>query len=618
MAKGKNILVVEDSDLVAGMLTEFLEGSGCTVIRAANGLEGILLAYREIPDLIVMDVEMPVLQGYQASRLLKSRRGVRDIPIIMHTSLSEDRDEFWALSSGADAFITKDFENLDPLLEKIRSLAGKRPVDTASIREDGARMDDYHVMEMLGTTLDRHLFQSVILNRLSGAGCCIESLRDTAEQVLGVFDSVCGSDIASILLRHGKECLAYVKAGTSLHERDTRDFLKICMEDFYRAFPEASKKEIIPEFIGARGQENPGDADMKEETIRSYAHWPLNGHCGPVGTLHAGNRINNYYSEVIGDNVRVFAEGAASILENAMLMKSVSEMERNIRNVFSKFVPAEIIDDMAGQGKASLLLSGEKRNVAVLFSDIRSFTEISELNKPEDVVAFLNRYFETMAGAVLRHGGTVDKFIGDAILAVFGAPKAYDNNAERAVNAAFDMLRSLADIDTGGLVMPKTGLDMGIGIHEGDAIVGNIGSRERFDYTVIGDTVNLASRLEGLTKFYKSHIIVSQSVRDKLKDRITFREIDRVRVKGKDIPTTIYKMENVRKHRITDQVMLDYNKAMSMYRIQNWETATEYFNRVLEKIPDDYVSAMYVERCRKFAETPPPPDWDGTQNLTSK
>jgi len=176
----------------------------------------------------------------------------------------------------------------------------------------------------------------------------------------------------------------------------------------------------------------------------------------------------------------------------------------------------------------------------------------------------------------------------------------------------------MSQVDTGGLWMPEGGLDMGIGINEGDAIVGNIGSKERFDYTVIGDAVNLASRLESLTKHYRSHIIVSESIMDKLKGKILFREIDRVRVKGKEIPTTIYKLENIRKYFFNEATMVDFNKAMSMYKIQNWDTAVEYFNKVLEKIPDDYISAMYIERCRDYMKNPPPEGWDGTLDLQFK
>ena len=208
MADKKKILIVDDSDLVAGMLTEHLADSGFTVLREANGVDGIIAAYREIPDVIVMDVEMPVLQGYQASRLLKARRGVRDIPIIMHTSLSEDRDQFWARSSGADAFISKDFDNLEPLVEKARALAKHGPYQSAVIAEDAARIDRDSVTEMLGTVIDQQLFQSTILNELSGAGSCIESVRDTAEQVLFLMDKVCESHVAAVLLDCNRECLA--------------------------------------------------------------------------------------------------------------------------------------------------------------------------------------------------------------------------------------------------------------------------------------------------------------------------------------------------------------------------------------------------------------------------
>jgi len=507
---------------------------------------------------------------------------------------------------------------MEPLLEKVRGLADHGPLNEPTIREDGARIDRNTIMEMLGTILDQHLFQFTILNRLSGTGSCIESIDVSAEQVLYLMDKVCECHITAILLENKGECLAFVKPGRDVNRKGAEDFLKICLDDYFTEFSDAPRDRVTARYMGVGNRPDFDKIIIDPRKISSYTHYPLYSHCGVAGTIHAGNFINNYFSEHICQNISIFAGGAGGILENAMLMKNISEMESNIRSVFSKFVPAEIIDDLVGKGTSANPLAGEKRSVAVLFCDIRSFTEISEHNSPEEVVSFLNRYFETMTTAIISHGGTVDKFIGDAILAIFGAPKSYENNAERAVNAAFDMLRSLSSVETGGLVMPKGGLDMGIGIHEGDVIVGNIGSRERFDYTVIGDTVNLASRLEGLTKPYKSHIIVSESVKEKLKGRITFREIDRVRVKGKEIPTTIYKMENIRKHFFTEDIAGHYTKAMSMYKIQNWGTAVEYFNKVLEKIPDDYISAMYVERCRNFMKNPPPEGWDGTLDLHSK
>ncbi len=618
MAEVKKVLVVEDSDLVAGVLSKYLAEAGFQVVRAANGLDGILAAYREIPDAIIMDVEMPLLQGYQASRLMKARRGVRDIPIIMHTSLSEDRDQFWAKASGADAFITKDFDNMEPLVATVKELVKHRAVNIALIQEEAPKISKDSIVEMLGSVIDQQLFQATVLNLLSGAVACVESLEETAEFILSLIDKVCENHIAALLLKYNRECLAYIRPGLEIGKNTSEDFLRICMGDFFEEFDDVNRNSITVCYLNVKDRSDFEKIKLDERKIASYLNVTLMGHCGAAGTFHVGNCINNYFSDYLKQNITVFAKGSAAIIENALLMKNIREMEQGIRGVFSKFVPAEIIDDMVGRHATSELLAGEKRNVAVLFSDIRSFTEISEHNRPEDVVGFLNNYFEIMTSAIIRQGGTVDKYIGDAILAIFGAPKSYPNNAERAVNAAFDMLRSLSNVETGALVLPEGGLDMGIGIHEGDVIVGNIGSKERFDYTVIGDTVNLASRLEGLTKHYKSHIIVSESVKEKLKGKILFREIDRVRVKGKEIPTTIYKLENVRKDIFDKDTVENFNKAMSMFKLQNWETAIEYFGKVREKIPDDYISEMYIQRCCDYMKTPPPEGWDGTLDLQFK
>ena len=207
-------------------------------------------------------------------------------------------------------------------------------------------------------------------------------------------------------------------------------------------------------------------------------------------------------------------------------------MEMQIRNVFSKFVPSDIIDGMVENQANSSLLAGEKRVVAVLFSDIRSFTTLSEHNKAEDVVSFLNEYFDLMAIPVNKYGGTIDKFIGDAVLAIFGAPKSYEDNTLRAVKTAMEMIELLENYNPQQIKLPFPSLRIGIGVHVGELIVGNIGSKSKFDYTVIGDNVNLASRLEGLSKHYKQSIIVSEDVKKVIGDHYYFRELDSVQSKG--------------------------------------------------------------------------------------
>ncbi len=610
----KKVLLVEDSDLVAGMLTDFLTGAGYNLLRAVNGVEGILAAYREIPDVIIMDVEMPALQGYQASRLLKARRGVRDIPIIMHTSLSEDRDEYWARSSGADAFITKDFDNLEPLRDTVERLAAHPPFQTGWITEDAANMNPAYVLEMLGSVVDQQLFQSTLQNELAEVAGSITSVTETISRIFGLMNRVCQHHIAVINLFYNKKVSVFISPSAEIFESDAEDFYRICLSDFHNRFPGAALRKPAKTVMGIEGRTDYQKIRIDKKKIQSYSCFDLPG----IGTVHLGNFMNNYYSDSICANMEAFGRSAATILENALLLNHTNEMETSIRLVFSKFVPAEVIDDMIERGSTSAMLSGEKRNVAILFSDIRSFTTIAENNSPENVVAFLNSYFDTMGAIIHEYGGIIDKFIGDAILAIFGAPQSFENNAERAVRAASKMLSALPTISPGKVRLPESGFDIGIGIHEGDVIVGNIGSREKFDYTVIGDAVNLASRLEGLTKHYHCHLIVSHSVQEKLKHLLLFREIDSVRVKGKDIPTTIYKLEEARKHVFTDEVMQDYNKGISMYKIGNWETGISYFEKVLTMVPEDFMARMYLERCTVYRKNPPGDGWEPTRDLDFK
>jgi len=620
MTEPKKILLVDDSDVVAGMLTRLLQNHGYTVVRAADGARGIEMAYAEIPDLIVMDVEMPLIQGYQASRLLKHRRGVRDIPIIMHTSLSEDRDKYWAFNSGADAFVNKDFDNLDGLLGQISAILSdpERPrIDRDRVAEEARAVDRDAVFEMMGTLFDGQLFQSSIVNMLGETGKRIGSVRDTVETILDILSKVCDYHLAVVLLAYNRRPMAFIRPGKEVFGEDVSDFLSVCFSDFYRHFPRLDMEATERIYLGIDDRTDFDKIRLDGHRVSSYAVFEIRGKGGAVvGSLHAGNLTNNYFSDHILGHIGMFVDYAGPFLENTLLFNHVTEMEDRIRNVFAKFVPREIIDDLVERGTEDAYLTGEKREVAVLFSDIRSFTTISENNSAENVVGFLNGFFNIMVGIIKEHGGTIDKFIGDAILAIFGAPKSYPDNALRAVRAAREMIAALPSVDLGALALPDEGFGIGVGIHEGVAVVGNIGSAEKFDYTVIGDTVNLASRLEGLTKHYHKPILVSEAVAGKIDDAAFLRLADTVRVKGRDRPTEIYAVE-------MDSVPFDkrfmdaYGKGLKLYRLGNWSTALEYFTACLEQMPGDPVAAMYAERCRRFMEAPPV-NWDGAVALDFK
>jgi adenylate cyclase len=617
----RKVLLVDDSNLIRGLVTEHLESKGYEVVSASNGLEGILSVYRELPDIVVTDVEMPKLQGYQMSRLMKSRRGVRDIPVIMHTSLSEDRDKFWASSSGADGFISKDFDNLELIDEKIEELLSAPGVQRNEevIREDAKEMDETAAMEMLGNLFDKELFQSVILNRLSEVVKYMGSLSITALEILKLLGKVCETHLSVLVIHYHNDAQVYSLPSKEVHEADVEKFIQLALQDFRAHMGELKIGEVKKSIYGIEDREDWQQTRIDGKRLSSYFSLPLKGKGESViGTVHVGNLTNNYFSSTITDNIEVFVRGAGVVLENAILFKTINEMEHKINTIFSKFVPPEVIKDLLSQGEDTEMKVGEKRSVAILFSDIRSFTVVSENNSAEKIVSFLNSYFQRMVSIIKEQGGVVDKFIGDAILAIFGAPVSYPDNAERAAAAAVGMIEALGEIDTEDLVLPEAGFQIGIGVHEGTVIVGNIGSRDKFDYTVIGDNVNLASRLEGLTKHYKSSIILSDTVAVKVEGLYPLREVDTVKVKGKEQATTLYSVVGEGAGGIDEAAAEDYKKGLQMYRLGNWSTAKEYFEKVRVRFPQDHLSALYIDRCDDFAENPPDEDWGGAVSLDFK
>lgn len=292
---------------------------------------------------------------------------------------------------------------------------------------------------------------------------------------------------------------------------------------------------------------------------------------------------------------------------------------RFLKKAFSSYVSPALVGQII-KNPDMLKLGGEKRKISVLFSDIRSFTTISERLSPEELVLLLNKYMGPMTDILLAKKGTLDKYIGDAIMAIYNAPINVEDHSIMACETALDMLDKLKEINEGFKKRGLIELDIGIGINTGDAIVGNMGSDVRFDYTAIGDTVNLASRLEGLNKVYRTHIIVSEFTREhvvelmgKENKRFYFRELDLIRVKGKEKPVKIYELLKE-----ADQNLLDeFTAALNLYRKCEFEKAKEIFRWVYEQHRDP-TSTVFMERCDEFIENPHPGEWDGVYVAKSK
>jgi adenylate cyclase len=293
--------------------------------------------------------------------------------------------------------------------------------------------------------------------------------------------------------------------------------------------------------------------------------------------------------------------------------------KKKIRGAFQYYLTASVVEEML-RNPDKLKLGGEKKDLTVLFSDIRGFTSISERMTPDGLVKFLNEYLTKMTDIVFKYDGLLDKYMGDAIMAIWGAPLDQPDHVRRACLTALDMVEELHRLQKKWSEEGMPFLNIGIGVNAGPMVVGNMGSDRRFDYTVMGDSVNLGSRLEGLNKLYGTNIIVSEMTFDRVRDEFWGRELDLVRVKGKDQPGKIYELLSLVKTASPEQRALaeGFHAALSEYRKRNWDKAREALQKVLAQFPQDGPAKLYLERCETLSKNPPPADWDGVYTMTTK
>jgi adenylate cyclase len=285
--------------------------------------------------------------------------------------------------------------------------------------------------------------------------------------------------------------------------------------------------------------------------------------------------------------------------------------KQEIKRAWSYYVSPQVVDQMIAHPE-QLVLGGQKREVTLMFTDLAGFTSISEQLTPEQVSHLLNRHLTEMTRVVIGHGGTVDKFIGDAIMAFWGAPFDDADQARHACEAAREMQEKMAVLRE---ELKKEGFPpvfMRIGLHTGPAVVGNMGSEERFDYTAIGDTVNLASRLEGANKNYGTDILVSEATAQRLNGALMLRAVDKVKVKGKLDAVEVFTID------ADEQVERLSHKGVAAFRAQRWEESVSLWQALLAHRPGDSVAALYLQRIQDFRTSPPPANWDGAIALDSK
>jgi adenylate cyclase len=288
--------------------------------------------------------------------------------------------------------------------------------------------------------------------------------------------------------------------------------------------------------------------------------------------------------------------------------------ESKIKELFQKYVPQEVIDQVMKNGGKVM---PEQEVLCIMFSHITNFSEVTSNIAPDELVQSLEPYFKAMLDTVEQRGGIVDKYITDAVMAFFGAPVKKTDDSLRSVLAGIEMTEALESFNHNRAASSLKPFRVSVGINRGLVTVGTIGTEDKMSYTVIGDAVNLASRLSGLTKVYKQDLLFSESLHHAIKDDVQCRLLDSVAVKGRKKGVKIYTARRRLKSPESD-AWGSHNLGMAEYYERNFTRAALYFQAALKALPDDSVSAMLLERCRNYSRNPPPPEWDGVEVMTHK
>lgn len=573
------------------------------------------------PDMILINAANASPSGFAFMRILHETKELREIPVRMYAGKHYAFDEYYEGIAHVQKIVYINKKNISASVQELISF----DEETAASEIEDVSYDEQKLFELSNRVWQKDIQKNAIDLALYNMLNDISSYKKIIDSFVTMLANFLRIPMAALCIKDEEKIEIHYIHAVNMQDAALKDFMKVSKSDFERSVMNSNiTSPMVYRIEDTVHLERYYAPDIP---LAVYKFLDLKDTYGNViGTVHIIREGN--FSE---DQLELFeyaVRKADLLFTNAIMLKKKIFFEQNIRKAFRRFVPEQIIDDLvkeAGENKKEAV--GEKREVAILFSDIRSFTNISEANKPEVIVAFLNRYFTIMVDIIKKHGGTVDKFIGDAIMALFGTPISYEDNARRAVRAAYEMREALESVPLEDLVLPNgMKFNIGIGIHYGDVIAGSLGSKDKTDYTVIGDNVNLASRLEGLTKTYGTQVLVSESVKkdiirnetdEKIFDsEFCFRYLDDVKVKGKAKAVPIYAVD-----RSNEEFPVEYKdaymKGVDLYKQGLFELAKQYFELSLKSKCEDKAALLMLDRCKEFIENPPE-NWDGAISFKTK
>lgn len=373
---------------------------------------------------------------------------------------------------------------------------------------------------------------------------------------------------------------------------------------------------------------------VPEQDLKIGLYAPPKRNCAlavPLPFQHHQYRIWNEEEIVTEDNylqpierninlsVNPLTNAEGQVRGGLVVIEDISQ-EKRMKSTLYRYMTPGVAEQVMALGDENLMV-GERRDVTILFSDIRGYTTLTENLEATEVVSLLNEYFETMVESVFDYQGTLDKFIGDALMAVFGAPLPVEDHGWMAVKSALDMRRRLEEFNHSRVIDNQPQIRFGIGISSGEVVSGNIGSHKRMDYTVIGDGVNVSSRLESLTKEYLCDIIISEQTLQLCGDRLWVRELDKIRVKGKHEATRIFEVIGEKHQPLSLQqqdFLAIYQQGRTAYMAKDFQRAIAAFQQAHQLNQSDQATLIHLQRAQRFNANPPGKNWDGIYTMTTK
>lgn len=608
MAKNK-VLICDYSSTIRSILQAVLSTENYELCMFDNTYDALKKIQCESFCIVLCSVAAEPFCGYQFCRLIKSMPSTNIPKVILYYTEGSVINSFWADKSGTDLFYKLDSQHPEKIIDEIRQQLEFCDISNTSTKKE---ITDKEIALLTADSIEKEHLNFTILDSIYELSPFINNLDSFVDHFIILLSGICDADYFALEICNDSIVYDY-HAFTNTSKTEIQDFIRVTKKDFEDQASQSRDYQYITREVEFATRDKKINVNNKIQSYECFAIYANEF----VGTLHVASFKKLFFSDSMYKRLLYFCEKVGILIEMSLNYQNITSKEKRMRKLFSRFVPEEIIENLLLGENTKTEFIGEKRRVAVLISDIRDFTTISEVNTPENVVNFLNQYFSIMVDIIKKHGGSIDKFMGDSIMALFGATVSYEDNALRSVIVALEMCNAVSKLDLSLLKIPEGySFNIGVGIHYGDVVVGSIGCTDKTDYTVIGDSVNLASRLEGLTKQYGVRIIISNAVKQDLGKEFFLRHLDNVKVKGKSIAVSIYSVEND-KTIFSDKYLEFYNKAMELYILGGWNLASEYFKKALDISPEDRAAELLLERCEQFIKEPPV-NWDGALALTSK